>query len=62
MGNSNDTSNTSKTRNTGQKRDFHTVCAYFRPFWCSVVTSITFCMNLSDLENNTKNLKKSKNN
>ena len=45
---------------SAKKRGFNAVCTYFRSFWCSVVTSITFSSNLSIIERNPKNPKISK--
>ena len=44
----------------GKKYTFNAVCAYFRHFWCSVVTSVMFSSNLSKFEKNPNNPKKSK--
>ena len=46
----------------GQKRAFYAVLAYFKPFWCSVLPSVTFSSNLSNfvffLSNKSGNIQK----
>ena len=37
-----------------KKMAYHAVCAYFRPYWCSVVTSAIFSSNLSNFKQNPK--------
>ena len=46
---------------SGKKSAFDALFAYFRPFLCLVATSVTFCIDLSNFEKNTKIPKKTKN-